>query len=149
MIAKKTYMAKSDELKAGKVWYVVDAEGRTLGRLATTVAKLIIGKHKPAYTPNVDCGDYVVVINASKVKVTGNRMDEKMYYRYSMYAGSGLKQEPLKKVLAHHPERAIKEAVWGMIPHGRLGRHMITKLKVYGGSEHPHAAQSPKVYELK
>jgi large subunit ribosomal protein L13 len=148
MIAKKTYVAKAEEAKADKVWYVVDAEGKTLGRLASAIAKLIIGKHKPTYTPNVDCGDFVIVINASKVKVTGNRLEEKMYYRHSMYAGAGLKKDPLKKVLAVRPERAIKEAVWGMVPHSTLGRHMITKLKVYGGNEHPHAAQQPKTLEL-
>lgn len=149
MIAKKTYVAKAEEMRTDKAWFVVDAEGKTLGRLASTIAKLIIGKHKPTYTPNVDCGDYVVVINASKVKVTGNRLEEKMYYRHSMYAGAGLKQVPLKKVLATRPERAIKQAVWGMIPHGALGRHMITKLKVYGGNGHPHAAQQPKAFESK
>lgn len=148
MIAKKTYVAKPDEAKADQAWYVVDAEGKTLGRLATTVAKLIIGKHKPSYTPSVDCGDYVVVINASKIKVTGNRLAEKMYYRHSMYAGAGLKQVPLKEILDVKPERAIRQAVWGMIPHGALGRRMITKLKVYGGNEHPHAAQQPKTIEL-
>jgi large subunit ribosomal protein L13 len=148
MIAKKTYVAKPDEARADQVWYVVDAEGKTLGRLATTVAKLIIGKHKPSYTPSVDCGDYVVIINASKIKVTGNRLVEKMYYRHSMYAGAGLKQVPLKEILEVKPERAIRQAVWGMIPHGALGRRMITKLKVYGGNEHPHAAQQPKAIEL-
>ena len=148
MIARKTYVAKPEEARASQAWYVVDAEGKTLGRLATTIAKLIIGKHKPTYTPSVDCGDFVVVINASKIKVTGNRLEEKMYYRHSTYAGAGLKKDPLKKVLVVKPERAIKEAVWGMIPHGRLGRRMITKLKVYGGSEHPHAAQQPKAFGL-
>jgi large subunit ribosomal protein L13 len=149
MIAKKTYVAKAEEAKADKAWFVVDAEGKTLGRLATQIAKVIIGKHKPTYTPNVDCGDFVVVINASKIKVTGNRLEEKMYYRHSMYAGAGLKQTSLKTVLQTRPERAIRQAVWGMIPHTRLGRRMITKLKVYGGNEHPHAAQQPKVMELK
>ena len=149
MIAKKTYVAKPEEAKAEQSWYVVDAEGKTLGRLASTIAKLIIGKHKPSYTPSVDCGDYVIIINASKIRVTGNRLEEKMYYRHSMYAGAGLKQVPLKKVLATRPERAIRQAVWGMIPHGSLGRRMITKLKVYGGSEHPHAAQQPKALDLK
>jgi large subunit ribosomal protein L13 len=149
MIAKKTYVAKAEEAKADKAWFVVDAEGKTLGRLATQIAKVIIGKHKPTYTPNVDCGDFVVVVNASKIKVTGNRLEEKMYYRHSMYAGAGLKQTPLKTVLQTRPERAIRHAVWGMIPHTRLGRRMITKLKVYGGNEHPHAAQQPKVMELK
>jgi large subunit ribosomal protein L13 len=149
MIAKKTYVAKPEEAQADKAWYVVDAEGKTLGRLASQIAKLIIGKHKPTYSPSVDSGDFVIVINASKIKVTGNRLEEKMYYRHSMYAGAGLKQVPLKKVLENRPDRAIRQAVWGMIPHGALGRRMITKLKVYGGNEHPHAAQQPKVMELK
>jgi large subunit ribosomal protein L13 len=149
MLTKKTYIEKPEEAEASKVWYVLDADGKTLGRVATQIARLIIGKHKPSYTPSVDCGDYVVVINASKIRVTGNRLEEKMYYRHSMYAGAGLKQVPLKEVLEKRPERAIREAVWGMIPHGKLGRHMITKLKVYGGNEHPHAAQQPKALELK
>jgi large subunit ribosomal protein L13 len=149
MIANKTYVTKPDEAKAGQSWYILDAEGKTLGRVASIIAQMIIGKHKPTYSPSVDCGDFVVVINAAKIKVTGNRLEEKMYVRHSMYAGAGLKQVPLKKVLAHRPERAIREAVWGMIPHGSLGRHMITKLKVYGGNEHPHAAQQPKVLEVK
>ena len=149
MNAKKTYVEKPEEAEADKAWYVLDAEGQTLGRVATQIARLIIGKHKPTYTPNVDCGDYVVVINASKIKVTGNRLTEKMYYRHSMYAGAGLKQVPLKKVLENRPERAIRDAVWGMIPHGRLGHRMITKLKVYGDNEHPHAAQQPKILEMK
>ena len=149
MIAKKTYVAKPEEAKADRTWYVVDAEGKTLGRLATQLAKLIIGKHKPTYSPSVDNGDFVIVINASKIKVTGNRLNDKMYYRHSLYAGAGLKQVPLKTILERRPERAIRQAVWGMIPHGALGRRMITKLKVYGGNEHPHAAQQPKVMELK
>jgi len=149
MNSKKTYVATSEQAQADKSWFILDAEGKTLGRVASTIAQLIIGKHKPTYTPSVDCGDFVVVINAEKIKVTGNRLEEKMYVRHSMYAGAGLKQEPLKSVLAHRPERAIREAVWGMIPHGSLGRRMITKLKVYGGNEHPHAAQQPKVLEMK
>lgn len=148
MNAQKTYVAKPEEMMAGKAWYVIDAEGQTLGRLATKVARLIVGKHKPSFTPNMDCGDFVIVINASKIKVTGNRMEEKMYVRHSMYAGAGLKQDSLKKVLAHKPERAIRHAVWGMIPHSKLGHRMITKLKVYGGAEHPHVAQQPQKMEL-
>jgi large subunit ribosomal protein L13 len=148
MIEKKTYVAKPDEVEASKAWYVVDAEGQTLGRLASKIARVIMGKHKPMYTPNLDCGDFVVVVNASKIRVTGNRMTEKMYYRHSMHAGSGLKADSLRTVLQHRPERVIREAVWGMIPHGKLGRRMITKLKVYGGVEHPHAAQQPQKLEL-
>jgi large subunit ribosomal protein L13 len=148
MNAKKTYVAKPEEMLASRAWYVIDAEGQTLGRLATKVARLIVGKHKPSFTPSVDCGDFVIVINASKIKVTGNRLEEKMYVRHSMYAGAGLKQDSLKKVLATRPERAIRHAVWGMIPHGRLGHRMITKLKVYGGADHPHVAQQPQKLEL-
>jgi large subunit ribosomal protein L13 len=148
MITKKTYVAKPTEVQAGQTWYVVDAEGETLGRLASKVARVIMGKHKPMYTPNLDCGDYVVVVNASKVRVTGNRLDEKMYYRHSMHTGSAIKAVPLRTVLERKPERAIRQAVWGMIPHGALGRRMITKLKVYGGGEHPHAAQNPQKLEL-
>lgn len=147
-VTRKTYVAKPDEVMASKTWYVVDAEGQTLGRLATKIAKVIMGKHKPIYTPSLDCGDFVVVVNASKIRVTGNRLTEKKYYRHSMHAGAGLKEETLQTALAKHPERVIREAVWGMIPHGRLGRRMITKLKVYGGSEHPHAAQQPTRLEL-
>ncbi len=147
-VTKKTYVAKPDEVMAARAWYVVDAEGQTLGRLATKIARLIMGKHKPMYTPSLDCGDFVVVVNASKIKVTGNRLTEKKYRRHSMYTGSGLKEETLQTVLARRPERVIREAVWGMIPHGPLGRRMITKLKVYGGSEHPHAAQQPAKLDL-
>lgn len=147
-VTKKTYVAKPDEVMAAKAWYVVDAEGQTLGRLATRIARVIMGKHKPMYTPSLDCGDFVVVVNASRIKVTGNRLTEKKYYRHSMHAGSGLKEDTLQTVLAKRPERVIREAVWGMIPHGPLGRRMITKLKVYGGSEHPHAAQQPAKLDL-
>ncbi len=147
-VTKKTYVAKPDEVMAARAWYVVDAEGQTLGRLATRIARVIMGKHKPMYTPSLDCGDFVVVVNASRIKVTGNRLTEKKYYRHSMHAGSGLKEDTLQTVLAKRPERVIREAVWGMIPHGPLGRRMITKLKVYGGSEHPHAAQQPAKLDL-
>jgi large subunit ribosomal protein L13 len=142
MATNKTFSAKAGE--TNQQWYVVDAEGKTLGRLATAVAKIIIGKHKPIYTPHVDTGDMVVVTNAAKVRVTGNRLTDKKYYRRSLYAGGGIKEKNLRDVLADQPERAIREAVWGMIPHGRLGRKMINKLKVYGGSDHPHKANNPK-----
>jgi large subunit ribosomal protein L13 len=144
----KTYSAKPAEARASQKWYVVDAEGVTLGRLASQVAHIIVGKHKPMYTPNVDCGDYVVVINAQKIKVTGNKMTEKMYSHHSLHSG-GFKQSNLRDVLQRKPERVIKEAVWGMIPHSRLGRQMIKKLKVYGGPEHEHAAQRPQPLEIK
>lgn len=148
MKTSKTYMAKPEEARANQTWYVVDAEGATLGRLASQVANLIIGKHKPMYSPHVDCGDYVIVINAQKIRVTGNKMTEKMYRRHSLYSG-GFKEANLRDVLQRNPERVIREAVWGMIPHGRLGRKMIKKLKVYGGPEHEHIAQKPQPFQLR
>jgi large subunit ribosomal protein L13 len=147
MKTNKTYVAKADEARADQKWFVVDAEGVTLGRLATKIARVIIGKHKPMYTPNVDCGDFVIVVNAKKLTVTGNRMTEKMYYRHSLYAG-GFKETPLGEVLEKNPERVIKQAVWGMIPHNKLAKKMIKKLKVYGGAEHEHAAQHPQALAL-
>lgn len=144
----KTYSAKPEEARASRKWYVVDAEGKTLGRLASQVARIIMGKHKPIYTPHVDCGDHVIVINAQKIRVTGNKMTEKMYQRHSMYS-SGYKEERLRDLLQRRPEKVIREAVWGMIPHGRLGRQMIKKLKVYGGPEHEHAAQKPQPLEME
>ncbi len=143
----RTYNAKPEEALANRKWYVVDAEGKTLGRLASQIARIIMGKHKPTYTPHVDSGDHVIVINAQKIRVTGNKMTEKKYQRHSTYA-SGFKEESLRDLLQRRPERVIKEAVWGMIPHGRLGRRMIKKLKVYGGAEHKHSAQKPEVIEL-
>lgn len=143
MKAQKTYVAKAAEARESQAWHVVDAEGKTLGRLATSIAKVIIGKHKPTYTPHVDTGDYVVVVNASKLRVTGNRLTEKFYARHSLFHG-GFRADILRDLLVRNPEKVIKSAVWGMIPHGRLGREMIKKLKVYGGSDHPHAAQNPE-----
>lgn len=148
MKTSKTYTAKPEEARASQKWHVVDADGVTLGRLASQVAQIIVGKHKPMYTPHVDCGDYVIVINAQKIRVTGNKMTEKMYARHSLY-DSGFKESPLNVVLDKKPERVIKEAVWGMIPHGRLGKQQIKKLKVYGGAEHNHAAQQPQPLEIK
>ena len=147
MKTQKTYVAKPEEARAGQKWFVVNAEGMTLGRLATKVARVIIGKHKPTYTPSVDCGDFVVIVNAKKINVTGNRMTEKMYYRHSTYAG-GFKEAPLNEVLEKNPDRVIRQAVWGMIPHSKLARKMIKKLKVYGGPEHEHAAQGPVPMEV-
>ncbi len=144
----KTYMAKPEEARASQRWYVVDAEGVTLGRLASQVAKVIEGKHKPMYSPHVDCGDYVIVVNAQKIRVTGDKMTEKKYQRHSLYPG-GFKEENLRDLLARNPERVIREAVWGMIPHGRLGRKMIKKLKVYGGPDHEHGAQKPQPLEIR
>ena len=135
-------MANPDEV--GKKWYVVDASGQTLGRLASNVAAVLRGKNKPEYTPNLDMGDYVIVINADKIKVTGKKLDQKIYYRHSMHIGS-LRETTLREMLAKHPERVIEKAVKGMLPQGPLGREMYTKLHVYAGAEHPHAAQKPEV----
>ncbi len=128
-------------------WYVVDADGVVLGRLASQIARILRGKHRPQYTPHADCGDHVIVINAEKVRVTGRKETEKVYYRHSGYPG-GLKSITLDKQRARHPERIITAAVKGMMPKGPLGRSMMKKLKVYAGPEHPHAAQKPEVLEL-
>ena len=137
----KTYMANPDKLE--KKWYVVDASGMVLGRLASEVASVLRGKNKPEFTPNVDTGDYVVVVNADKIKVTGKKLDQKIYYRHSDYVGS-LKETTLKEMLAKHPERVIEFAVKGMLPKGPLGRQMYTKLFVYAGPDHKHEAQKPE-----
>ena len=129
-------------------WYVVDAEGKTLGRLASEVAKVLRGKNKAIFTPHIDTGDYVIVVNAEKIKVTGKKMEQKIYYRHSDYVG-GMKETTLKEMLAKHPERVIEFAVKGMLPKGPLGRSMINKLHVYAGPEHVHAAQKPEVLEIK
>lgn len=143
----KTYMAKPTEARANQKWHLVDAEGKTLGRLASQIARIIMGKHKGTYTPHVDTGDYVVVINASKIRVTGTRMTTKNYYSHSLYIG-GLRTVPLNELLKTKPERVIRNAVWGMIPKGRLGHKMIKKLKVYGDDKHEHVAQAPTPLEL-
>jgi large subunit ribosomal protein L13 len=142
---RKTLSAKPHEIE--RTWYVVDAEGKTLGRLATEIARILRGKHKPIYTPHVDTGDYVIVINADKVRVTGNRLDQKFYYRHSGYMG-GLKAVSLRRMLETHPERVIEHAVKGMLPKNRLGRQMYKKLKVYASPDHPHQAQKPQPLEL-
>lgn len=141
----RTYTARPSEIK--REWYLVDAEGKTLGRLASEIAKILRGKHKPIYTPHLDCGDYVIVINAGKIRVTGKKLDQKVYYRHSGYPG-GLKSISLKDQLKKHPTRVLQAAVWGMLPHNRLGRAMIKKLKVYAGDSHPHRAQQPKPLEI-
>ena len=141
----KTHSTKPSEIE--RQWYVVDAEGRTLGRLASEIAKILMGKHNPIYAPNLDTGDYIIVINAGKVHVTGHKMDQKMYYRHSGYPG-GLKGLTLREQLNRHPTRVIRSAVRGMLPHNRLGRAMLGKLKVYSGDAHPHTAQQPKALEL-
>jgi large subunit ribosomal protein L13 len=140
----KTFVAKPAEVK--RDWYIVDAEGQTLGRLATEIARRLRGKHKAEYTPHVDTGDYIVVINAEKIHVTGRKASDKMYYRHTGYPG-GLKSMSFDKLVAHKGESPIELAVKGMIPRTPLGRAMLKKLKVYTGSEHPHTAQQPK--ELK
>jgi large subunit ribosomal protein L13 len=140
-----TYVTKPNDIKHD--WYVVDAQGQTLGRLATRIAAVLKGKHKPIYSPSMDTGDYVVVINAKKIVATGRKLDEKMYYHHTGYPG-GLRQINLRDQLAKHPERVISAAVRGMLPHNRLGRAMFKKLKVFAGAEHPHAAHKPKTLEL-
>ncbi len=141
----KTFSAKAHEVK--RDWYVIDAEGKTLGRLATEIARRLRGKHKPVFTTHVDTGDYIVVINAEKIHVTGNKMQDKFYHRHTGYIGN-LKSVPLGKLLEKHPERVIENAVKGMLPKNPLGRAMFKKLKVYAGAEHPHAAQQPQPLEI-
>ena len=136
-----TFMANPDKIE--RKWYVVDAEGMTLGRLASEVAKVLRGKNKPIFTPHIDTGDYVIVVNADKVKVTGKKLDQKIYYHHSDYVG-GMKETTLKEMLAKKPERVIELAVKGMLPKGPLGRSMYTKLFVYAGPEHKHEAQKPE-----
>ncbi len=141
----KTYSTKTSEIE--REWYLVDAEDRTLGRLASEIAKVLRGKNKPIYAPHLDAGDYVVVINAEKIHVTGRKLDQKIYYRHSGYPG-GLTGITLREQLKRHPTRVIRSAVWGMLPHNRLGRAMMKKLKVYAGDSHPHQAQEPKPLRL-
>lgn len=137
----KTYTAKAETVTHD--WYLIDATDKTLGRLATNIANRLRGKHKPEFTPNVDTGDYIVVVNAEKVKVTGNKARDKIYYRYSGYPG-GMKSISFEEMIRRSPERVIQLAVKGMMPKNRLSRSMLGKLKVYAGAEHPHAAQQPK-----
>ncbi|WP_438449119.1 50S ribosomal protein L13 [Gorillibacterium sp. sgz5001074] len=144
---RTTYMPQGNNAVERK-WYIVDAEGKTLGRLASEVASIIRGKHKPEFTPNVDTGDFVVVINASKIVLTGKKLTKKMYYRHSHYPG-GLKATSAGDMIKNKPERIIELAVHGMLPKNRLGDAMKTKLKVYAGAEHPHQAQQPEVWELR
>ena len=144
-VASKTYVATPTD--RDRAWVVVDAEGKTLGRLATHLADILRGKHKPTYTPHIDTGDFVVVINAEKIAVTGNKRAEKRYYRHSGYPG-GLRSRTLEEMLARRPEEVIRLAVKGMVPRTRLGRKQLTKLKVYAGPDHPHAAQKPETLEI-
>lgn len=140
-----TFVAKPAEVK--RDWYVIDAEGKTLGRMATEIARRLRGKHKPEFTPHVDTGDYIVVVNAEKVHVSGNKRKAKMYYHHTLFPG-GLKQANFETMIANKPERVIELAVKGMLPKGPLGRAMYTKLKVYAGTEHPHQAQQPQELKL-
>jgi large subunit ribosomal protein L13 len=141
----KTYAVKASEID--RQWWVVDASDQTLGRLATRIATLLEGKHKPIYSPHIDTGDHVVVVNATRIKVTGDKLLQKRYYRHSGYPG-GFKEESLQALMARRPELVIERAVKGMLPQNRLGRAMLKKLKVYGGAEHPHQAQQPQAAEL-
>ena len=142
----KTYSAKPGEV--ARDWYVVDAEGKTLGRLATRIADTLRGKGKPAYTPHVDTGDFVIVVNAEKIQVTGNKLDQKRYYRHSGYPG-GLRSRTLREELERRPTEVLRKAVRGMLPRNRLGRAQLLKLKVYAGPDHPHEAQAPKPLPLE
>ncbi len=138
----KTYIPKAIEITQD--WVLVDASDQNLGRLATQIATVLLGKHKPNFTHGMDTGDFVVVINCERIQVTGTKMDVKMYYRHSMYPG-GLTATSLRQQLQKHPERVIQEAVWGMLPHNKFGRQLIKKLKVYAGPDHPHSAQNPRL----
>ena len=144
-MSSKTFMANPDKIE--RKWYLVDAEGKTLGRLSTEIAKILRGKNKPEFTPNEDTGDYVIVVNAEKIKVTGKKLDQKIYYHHSGYVG-GMKETTLKEMLDKHPERVISHAVKGMLPKGPLGRQMYKKLFVYVGPEHKHQAQKPELIEF-
>jgi len=141
----KTYWTKEEDVE--RKWFVVDAEGETLGRLASRIATILRGKHKPIYNPAVDTGDYVIVVNAEKIHTTGRRLDQKKYYRHSGYPGS-MKERTLREMLEKHPDRVIQKAVRGMLPKNVLGRKMIRKLRVYAGPEHPHQAQQPEPLEF-
>ena len=142
----KSYMQKKETIE--RKWYVIDAEGQSLGRVATKAAHILRGKHKPTFTPHIDCGDNIIIINADKVNLTGNKLENKMYYNHSMYTG-GLRERTAKEMKEEYPVEMVERAVKGMLPHNRLGRSMYKKLFVYAGSEHPHAAQKPEVMEIK
>ena len=141
----KTYYPKEKELS--HEWVLIDANGQNLGRLASEITRILLGKNKPTFTPGVDTGDYVIVVNCEKIIVTGNKLEEKMYYRHSLYPG-GLKEINLRDQLAKHPDRVIRSAVWGMLPKNKMGRKLIRKLKIYAGPDHPHNAQKPKQIDL-
>ena len=142
----KSYMQKKETVE--RKWYVIDAEGKSLGRVATLAATYLRGKHKPTYTPHIDCGDNIIIINAEKVNLTGNKLNNKMYYNHSQYQG-GLRERTAKEMIEKYPVEMVERAVKGMLPHNRLGRQMYKKLFVYTGSEHKHEAQKPEVLEVK
>ncbi|MBI5479107.1 MAG: 50S ribosomal protein L13 [Deltaproteobacteria bacterium] len=142
---RKTYSAKKGEVE--RAWHVVDVDGKTLGRAATQIAQLLRGKHKPTFTPHVDMGDFVIVINAHKVRLTGKKLTDKLYRDHSLFPG-GLKTKTAEQMLAKHPEELVKRAVWGMLPKGPLGRKLYRKLKVYAAAEHPHEAQQPQAFQV-
>jgi large subunit ribosomal protein L13 len=141
---EKSYYPKAGEIQ--QEWILVDANDQNLGRLATQVASLLLGKHKPGFTPGVPMGDYVIIVNAERIRVTGNKMEAKVYYRHSNYPG-GIKSVTLRQQLERHPDRVLRSAVWGMLPHNKFGRQLIKNLKIYAGPEHPHEAQMPKPLE--
>jgi large subunit ribosomal protein L13 len=141
----KTYSAKKEDIE--KKWYLIDASGKNLGRLSTRIAKILRGKDKVLFTPHVDCGDFVIVINAKHIKVSGNKVDDKLYYRHSGYVGN-LKSTNLRDMLVKHPEFVLRHSIKGMIPHNILGRQILKKLKIYAGDSHPHQSQKPEVLEV-
>ena len=143
--SQKTYSPSAKDIE--RQWYVVDADGKVLGRLASQIAHVLRGKHKPVFAPHLDMGDHVIVVNAKTVRVTGKKAEQKVYYRHTGYPG-GIKSTPFSRMIQNHPERVIKKAVWGMLPHNSLGRHMLKKLKVYAGADHRHEAQKPQPLEL-
>lgn len=142
---QKTYTPKASEVE--HQWFLVDAQNKTLGRLASQIARVLKGKHKPMYSPHMDVGDYVVVINAEKIQVTGKKADQKIYYRHTGYPG-GIREMPYSRMLERHPERILQKAVWGMLPHNTLGRQIFKKLRVYAGGEHDHVSQQPAVLDI-
>ncbi len=142
----KTYVPSAKEIE--KKWYIIDAKGQVLGRVSSQIAKILLGKHKAFYTPSMDTGDFVIVINARSVRVTGKKAEQKLYRWHTGYPG-GFREEPLKSLLARKPEEVLRRAVWGMLPHHRLGRKLIRKLKIYPGSSHPHVAQNPIPLEIR
>ncbi len=146
-LQQKSFWLTKEAGEAQREWYLADVQGKTLGRVASRIATVLRGKHKPTYTPNVDMGDFVVVVNAGGVQLTGTKPDKKLYRHHSLYPG-GLKTRLAKHVIADDPERAIREAVWGMLPKGPLGRRILKKLKIYSGPTHEHAAQQPRVLDL-